>query len=243
LPTLPKVLADLLLPEVAPWFLLVNIFLGLPVQGAVAIGVFKTMSGQPVSFGEALWPALNKIGTLIVATLLAFLGTMALSLILGLVLGLILGLAGVMLTPGAALFAGVMLGMILGLVSGLTLASALMATAHACVVEDLGLIASLKRSVELTRGHRFKIIAVSTLTGLILGLGTWVVVFVVIYALIAVAGLASGSSGLNLAILLLSSLLAPLILAVIDILVAIIYYDLRVLKEGLTIDALASVFD
>jgi hypothetical protein len=101
----------------------------------------------------------------------------------------------------------------------------------ACVVERTGPWTSLKRSAALTKGHRWKVF------GLILLL---FVVNVIVAQLLEVVVLLVGSDIL--------SILARLIWGALygaynAIAVVMTYHDLRVAKEGIDIEQIASVFD
>jgi hypothetical protein len=99
-----------------------------------------------------------------------------------------------------------------------------------CVVERLGPMQSLRRSRELTKGHRWKIFGLLFLVGIIVAIGS------------AVAGLFVYMGGLGLA-LLLKLLWGALSGAFSAIMVVVVYHDLRVVKEGVDTDKIASVFD
>jgi len=136
---------------------------------------------------------------------------------------------------GALICMGVviMLGSAALLVPGIIAAAMLAVTIPACVVERLGPFASMGRSAHLTKGNRWRILAIwllvvaagAVLGGLAGGLG-------------AVAGLA-GSWGLRLLIFVVQSVVG----AFSSIAFAVTYHDLRVAKEGLDTDRIAAVFD
>jgi hypothetical protein len=131
----------------------------------------------------------------------------------------------------------IVLGFLVGLatlalvVPGLILLTMWFVGAPACVVERLGPWTSLQRSAELTKGHRWKIFGlwilliiisavVSPLIELALSpLGSWIVTFIVNLAWTAIWG------------------------AYYAIAVVVSYHDLRVAKEGIDIEQIASVFD
>jgi uncharacterized membrane protein len=100
-----------------------------------------------------------------------------------------------------------------------------------CVVERLGPWTSLKRSAQLTKGHRWKIF------GLMLLL---IVVSLIGSTLIELALAPFGSfiltSGASL-------IWAAIWGAYYAVAVVVAYHDLRVAKEGIDIEQIASVFD
>jgi hypothetical protein len=100
----------------------------------------------------------------------------------------------------------------------------------ACVVERLGPLESMSRSADLTTGHRWPILAVAV---------AWaVIVFVVTISVTAAMPLTPA----------LPRQLATWIWQVLSgsftaVYAAILYHDLRAVREGIGIDEIASVFD
>jgi hypothetical protein len=95
----------------------------------------------------------------------------------------------------------------------------------ACVVEQAGPIASLKRSARLTKGHRWKIFGV-------------VLVLVSVQSVPVVLVFLHTSLGF-----VARPLWDAAILAAGSVLGAVIYHDLRVAKEGRDTDRIGSVFE
>lgn len=101
----------------------------------------------------------------------------------------------------------------------------------ACVVEKLGPIRSMGRSAALTKGHRWKVFGII----IIIFIASNVIEYALQKLLIAVAGQTAGLIG--------SVLWNALWTVFYAIVVAVIYYDLRVAKEGIDIEQIAAVFD
>ena len=145
-----------------------------------------------------------------------------------------LGQMGVLLV--VALLTGLIftLGFILFVIPGIILLCVLAVTAQACVVEQLGAMDSLNRSVELTRGYRWHIFGLYVVVGII---------FFVVFALIGfVAALVF--PGHTPIITTVINITGNVVTVAFDaVMCGIIYYDLRGVKEGVTLDALASIFD
>jgi uncharacterized membrane protein len=99
-----------------------------------------------------------------------------------------------------------------------------------CVVEGLGPIKSMGRSSALTKGHRWKIFGIWLILALVGG-----IVSAVISAVLSVGGLVVSVIG--------RIAWDTLIGAYQSIVVAVVYHDLRVAKEGVDIEHIASVFD
>ena len=120
---------------------------------------------------------------------------------------------------------------ILFLIPGLILLTMWFVATPICIVEQLGPLASMKRSRQLTKGHRWKIF------GLMLVL---IMVSAVAGPAITAAFTAMGGSML--------ALIGDLIwngvwTAFYAIAVVVAYHDLRVAKEGIDIEQIAAVFD
>ncbi|CAK7072496.1 MAG: hypothetical protein DELT_01945 [Desulfovibrio sp.] len=127
---------------------------------------------------------------------------------------------------------GIALGAMLLIVPGIILMCIWFVAIPACVVERTGPVDSLKRSAFLTKGYRWQIFALVLITIVLL----MVLVGAVSFLIAAITG---------------SYLLATVIAAIVgvvpqafsSVLYAIVYYDLRVLKEGISLSSLTSVFD
>jgi hypothetical protein len=107
-------------------------------------------------------------------------------------------------------------------------------TTPACVVEERGPFGSMGRSAQLTKRHRWRIfglelllMALLLITGILIGLLNWAL---------------SAIGGPLLAII--SGVLWNIVwVAYYAVMVAVAYHDLRVAKEGIDIEQVASVFD
>lgn len=104
----------------------------------------------------------------------------------------------------------------------------------ACVIERQGVANSIRRSVQLTRGERWRVLAVMTIVWLV-GAG----VLLVLGAL-AFAAMQAGSV-LGPPVLL--SLAAAFYYALNAVMATVAYHDLRIAKEGVGTDLVARVFD
>jgi hypothetical protein len=123
---------------------------------------------------------------------------------------------------------GIFVGLILFIIPGILLAVRWVVALPACVVENMGPLAAMHRSTELTRGHRWKILIVAFA---ILGVFTaWRVVAApeglgqFIWAGITVIGDGIGAAYFN-------------------VVAAIIYHDLRTVKDDMGAEKIAAVFD
>ena len=122
------------------------------------------------------------------------------------------------------------LGMILLIVPGLILYTMWFVGLPACVVERLGPWASLRRSRELTKGYRWKVFGLGLLV-LVANLGSSGFASV----LTALAGPIVGLTG--------QLIWTGIAAAFFGVIIAVTYYDLRVIKEGVDIEQITAVFD
>jgi hypothetical protein len=114
---------------------------------------------------------------------------------------------------------------------GLMVITMLFVAMPVCVVERLGPIKSMGRSARLTKGHRWKVF------------GIWLAMTIVtVIAQSILVGVARAIGGTVLA-LVASLLWGAVYGAFYAILVVVTYHDLRVAKEGVNTDQIASVFD
>ena len=120
------------------------------------------------------------------------------------------------------------LGFVLLVVPGIIIGCMLYVAIPACVIEKLGVTASMSRSVALTKGYRWQIFGLFLLVVVVALVGALVL------ARIGGAGLAGQTLGF------VWQVVSTAFGAVLS---AVIYHDLRVAKEGIDLDTLASVFD
>jgi hypothetical protein len=123
-----------------------------------------------------------------------------------------------------------LLGLILLVVPGFMLYTMWLVAVAACVVERTGPWRSLRRSQELTKGHRWKVFGLFLLL-LALSLINPLVQLV----LNATVGATAAAIG--------NGVWTAIGSAFSSVVMAVTYYDLRVAKEGIDIDQIASVFD
>jgi hypothetical protein len=122
------------------------------------------------------------------------------------------------------------LGLILLIVPGIILYTMWLVAVAACVVERTGPWRSLRRSQELTRGHRWKLFGLFLLMILLSLISPLLEL-----ALNATAGPTPAAIG--------NAIWTAIGSAFSSVVLAVTYYDLRVAKEGIDIEQIASVFD
>lgn len=138
-----------------------------------------------------------------------------------------------------ALLSGLGIGMLLLVVPGIFLACIWIVAVPACVVEKLGPVDCLRRSMELTKGYRLTIFG---------ALVVIVVAFIIFGAIATFLGGAVLTMTTSIAVMALTAALLSLVLtlipsAMLTLITAILYADLRSAKEGISKESLAEVFD
>jgi hypothetical protein len=134
---------------------------------------------------------------------------------------------GLAISMGVAL----MFGFMLLIIPGVILAMVWSVATPACVVEKLGPFRSMGRSAALTRGHRWKILGLFLLLG-IMGAAGGSMLTAVLYLL-------GGNTLVQIGSLLWNGVWG----AVYAVALVVTYHDLRVAKEGVDIEQIAAVFD
>jgi uncharacterized membrane protein len=134
---------------------------------------------------------------------------------------------------------GVFVGLILFIIPGIILALRWSVALPACVVENLGPIAAMRRSADLTKGHRWQIFGLFVLIIVVA-----VIAFAVIGALVGMGLLAAPETLGRLVLLgIVTVIITAIVTAYFNVVAAMIYHDLRVAKEGVGTEEIAAVFD
>jgi hypothetical protein len=134
---------------------------------------------------------------------------------------------GMLIVEGLALLVGFMLL----IVPGYMLLIAWYAALPVLVVERMGPIASLRRSAELTKGHRWKIFGIMLTMGIVAG---------IIGAVVNAVSMLGNNGTVHL---VAEYLLQALIIAFESVVGVVLYHDLRAAKEGINTERIAAVFD
>jgi hypothetical protein len=126
---------------------------------------------------------------------------------------------------------GAGLGLLLLIIPGLMLFVRWYVFAPVCVVEKKGPLGSMGRSAELTKGNRWKLFAL------------FILIAVVGFVTTALITLALSAALSPVAALSLQGVWRGAWSAFGNVLGVVVYHDLRVAKEGVDIESIASVFD
>jgi hypothetical protein len=136
---------------------------------------------------------------------------------------------------------GIMGGMLLLIVPGIIVYLMWSVAVPVYVVEKTTIGGALSRSSDLTRGHRWAVL------GLILAFAILNVLIGAVFGLIIGLGLRPTpeelAAGGNLASILITTVAQMIGVVLTTTLISSIYYELRVIKEGIGPEALATVFD
>jgi Membrane domain of glycerophosphoryl diester phosphodiesterase len=142
-------------------------------------------------------------------------------------------------------FLGLAIGFALLIIPGVIMALRWAVTLPVCMVEGKGPLASMRRSAELTKGHRWKLFGIGVLI--------YVVAITTALVRVLVVGLLAGSGilgGLGLSVpggiiitAIISLILSAIVIAYFNVVAATIYHDLRGAKEGVDTEQIATVFD
>jgi hypothetical protein len=134
---------------------------------------------------------------------------------------------------GLSLLVGILVGLaaILLVVPGLIVWCVYAVAVPVCIVESLGPRASMTRSSFLTKGNRWRIF------------GLFVVILIASIVIGAIIGFLAGTAGGIRLVQIASFLIESVVGAFNAVAVGVLYYQLRVAKEGADIEKIASVFD
>ncbi|NOT40972.1 MAG: hypothetical protein HOP13_10805 [Alphaproteobacteria bacterium] len=150
-------------------------------------------------------------------------------------IALILPLIGLGLLVGL----GVGVGFIALIVPGIFLLLCWMVASPVMVVERLGVIASMQRSMQLTQGHRWAILGL-----IVLFIIVYMIVLAVLGAIVGGAMLSdlASAAGPPLGFLIVMTLVGVVLSVIGTVGAAAIYFELRQIKEGVGATELAQVF-
>lgn len=139
----------------------------------------------------------------------------------------ILPIFGMLIVEGL----GLLIGFILLVIPGYILFVMWYVALPAVVVERLGPMAALRRSAELTKGHRWKIFGIIFVMAIVAG---------IIGGVVNVVGLTFHN---HVAHTVIQYLFQALLIAFESVVGVVLYHDLRAAKEGINTERIAAVFD
>ena len=205
---------------------LLSLILGLAIQGAVAYGVYEALRGGAAHFGKSLSRGMARVFPIFLATLSCFAFTIVIIVVINFPFLILMDYLGPLVSP--------VMGF-LTLLATFALLSKWCVFIPACVIERLGPIESPNRSSILTKGCRLKIAGLYLLYWLC---------FAISFRVIFGFGIIAEEAGIRAeTISVLQGLASAVQLAFVQVMTAVIYYELRDVKEGVSVNSLANVFD
>lgn len=124
------------------------------------------------------------------------------------------------------------IGFMILVIPGLIIMTMVAVVIPVCMAERLGTMDAIKRSTDLTKGYRLKVFAL---------------LLIVLVASAIINGIINGIVGAIVPNVIVVSVVSVAIGAVPMafgyIMASVMYYDLRAVKEGISVDALADVFE
>jgi hypothetical protein len=219
-----------------------TIFLASVLQGAMVVPVARSILNRPTGFRQMWALARPRVGALMrLAALLMVAGLLAILLPAAATVGLIASMERI----GILLLIPMFLGFVALFV---WIYIKLMVAPAAVVIEELGALAALRRSWELTRANWWRIFGITLVVGIMVGVISQVVMIPVSLVPPLMAGFVSphGGAGQDVAIAVgvgiitavLGALAGALGYAFQTSVMALIYMDLRMRKDGLDIPLL-----
>ncbi|MSR46955.1 MAG: hypothetical protein EXS13_07815 [Planctomycetes bacterium] len=191
------------------------------LSGMVIYVAFKRLMREPAALGTAISTGMRRFVPLLVTGLIT-----AALVVLPLV-------AMFVLSQGANSDLKTSLLLMVGVVAGIAsmIVTAMFAAASgAIIIESLGPLAALKRSLQLTKDYRFPIFWCSFLVGIIAGIVTGIFTLIGTLALLSLPQL-------------MPILIAVAVTPLTSTLSAVVYHDLRATKEGVDLAELSRVFN
>ena len=210
--------------------LVLSLVLGAVGTATTTFLVAEAYLGGGLTTQQAFRKATPYIGPLIAASLLSV-------LVLGMsVLIVAVGTAALAMAAGTRAPVVIGVGLVISGIVGIAVFCALAVVTPAMVLEELRrATAAMGRSLALTRGHRLRIFFALFVVLLLLFLPA-----VALSGFALAAGRSESGSPLLVAILMVTSILQILIYPFIYVLLTVLYYDLRVRKEGFDLEMLAT---
>jgi len=225
--TLPVSVTPLRTGIAALLFVLTLLFFSMFSQAVILHAAFQNMRHQPTNIVESLKVGLRRIFFLLLLAII--LGIAA--LLVAIALSLAVGAVVVMFRSSAYTGVATIVAVILGLAVFAFFFTMWFVAVAACVMERRGPFGAMGRSQVLTKGHRWRIF------------GMMLLLFIAISIISVVVGLILSPAGSMIVTFLGNLAWSAIWGAYFATAVAVSYHDLRVAKEGIDIEQIASVFD
>ncbi|WP_235010612.1 DUF7847 domain-containing protein [Arthrobacter sp. SLBN-112] len=218
---------------------ILSVFMSVVLQGAMVVPVARSVLNRPTGFRRMLSLVRSRIGALV--RLAAVLVAAAIATMVVFVVVIVLLFSNVR-GAGALLVIPLMMGFVAVF---LWVAIKLMVAPAAVVIEELGAFAGLRRSWELTRANWWRILGITLVVGILVAVITQVVLIPASLLPSVLSGVVSPHGGggqdasLSVAIGIITAVVGALVGAVgyafQTSVMALLYMDLRMRKDGLDI--------
>ena len=203
--------------------------MGMVLAGSITFLVLRHQQGRPIGVGEAVRRGISRFFPIA--------GTMLLVSAIGMAF-----LVPIFIFAALESVAGVILTFLVIIVPLILFWLSVIVVAPACAVEELGPVASIKRSRDLSKGFRGYLFGLMFVVGLIGGVAVMVVSMPFMMA--QAESLAAGGPTSSASALLVQSAAEILFVSPLSsIVIALAYLELRRVKEGIDPGAIVSVFD
>lgn len=143
---------------------------------------------------------------------------------------------------GIVMILGIYVGLLLFIVPGLILLACWIVAGPALIVERIGIFPALQRSLALTRGHRwamFGLIVIFYISAIIVS----IILALIMTGSVGLMAVAQAQATGGIIYMLLNAIVQTALSVIGTIGIAVVYFELRRIKEGVDVTGLASVFD
>ncbi|UTT68334.1 hypothetical protein NMQ03_13860 [Arthrobacter sp. DNA4] len=218
---------------------ILSVFMSVVLQGAMVVPVARSVLNRPTGFRRMLSLVRPRIGALIrLAAVLMAAAVAAIALFFAVIVLLFSNVRG----AAALLVIPLMMGFA---VLFLWVAIKLMVAPAAVVIEELGALAGLRRSWTLTRANWWRILGITLVVGILVAVITQVVLIPASILPTVLSGVVSphGGSGQDATLTVTISIITAVVGALVGAVgyafqtsvMALLYMDLRMRKDGLDI--------
>ena len=212
---------------------LLSTIAGLFQTGALASAISELYLGRTISIGRAYRGVLRRVGSLLLATLivgfvfLAFVAVFSGAILIASLAGPLGVVIFCLLVPVSLVFLGV----------AIAAATYWTFVSQAIVLEDRGAIAGLRRSWNLVRGSFWRVLGITLLIGLLVAVASSVPILMTQFGVsLAFPKSLAAQTVLNQVVAAVVTILLGPISAIAH---TLLYYDLRVRKEGFDLELMA----
>ena len=222
--------------------LLFTVLAAAVLSGLLIVAVSRAVLGRLATPGEVWERTKPRVWALIGETLLVQVLTIVITVVLGLIaVAIVAGIgastdfdsAASVVVAALAVLVIVVVTLVLAFLVGIRLSLA----PAALVLENLGVIESMKRSWSLTRGFFWRILGITLLVQIIVGLISGMVGGVIgLIQLLALAASPDAMGILMAVTAFLTALVQAVVLPFSAAVTALIYIDVRMRKEGLDVE-------